>query len=127
MDVSTCNLPISSKVFYVKILNNNEMVRWQKNNSFANFGCSVGLQRFANVLFCGLGFFVFVRGEKKQNRFPRTAPTYLRSTKPINPFFVINSILFYCVNVSSWWFCTLAYNGLQYGVGGVFETRLYPP
>ncbi|MDD4209656.1 MAG: hypothetical protein PHI52_04885 [Bacteroidales bacterium] len=65
----------------------------KKNSSFANFDLWVGSW--------GLQMCCFVRWEKKQNKFPRTAPTYQRSTKPINPFFVIISIFLYRINVSS--------------------------
>jgi hypothetical protein len=73
----------------------------------AGLACS-GLQMCCFV--GGVSSF-FVRGEKNKINFHQTAPTYQRSTNPVNLFFVITSILFYRVNVSSWWFSTLAYNG----------------
>jgi len=71
--------------------------------------CGAGLQRFANVLFCGWGFlFLCVRGEKINS--PQTAPPYQRSTNPVNPFFVIISIHFLSCQSVELVLLTLAYN-----------------
>jgi hypothetical protein len=96
-------------------------VGWEDCTLWQSFGIRVGfpmnrdkLWGFANV--CNVdGVSFFLRGgEKKQNKFPRTAPPYQRSTNPINPFFLIISIYLYRINVSSWCFSTLAYNGWRY-------------
>jgi len=65
-----------------------------KNNSFAKFGLQGCLQRFANVLFCGRGFFFLCVGGKKQNKFPRTAPPYQRKTRLINPCLLLFQFLY---------------------------------
>ncbi|MGF7141497.1 hypothetical protein [Roseimarinus sediminis] len=80
----------------------------QENNSFANFGLQGWLTAICKCVFLGAGVsFFYVREKKKQNKSQQTAPPYERSTIIINPFFVIISIFFYRINVSSW-FLTLA-------------------
>jgi len=67
--------------------------------------CRAGLQRFVNVLFCGVGLFVFAWGRKTN----QNALLCQRNTNPVNPFIVIISIFSYRFNVLSCVF-TLAYN-----------------
>jgi len=58
----------------------------QKKQLFCKLWFAGRLVGFANVLFVGWGFFFFVRGEKKQKKFPCITPTYPQSTNPIIPF-----------------------------------------
>jgi hypothetical protein len=51
------------------------MRAFAKKTLFQTLVCRAGMQRFANVLFCGLGFFCLCVRKKKQNKFPQTAPT----------------------------------------------------
>jgi hypothetical protein len=62
--------------------------RWQKNNSFANFGLQGWLAAVCKcvVLVGGVSSF-FARGRKNKINFPQTAPPYHLSTNPINLFF----------------------------------------
>ena len=87
---------------------------------FAELACS-GLQMYCFVEGFTLFFFM---GEKNKINSPQTAPPYQRSTNPVNPFYVIISIFFYRINVSSWFF-TLAYNvSAAWRSGGLRSTKL---
>jgi hypothetical protein len=100
----------------------------KKTTLLQTWVCRAGLQRFANVLFCGRGFFFLCAGEKKQNKFPRTAPPYQRSTNPINPFFAIISIFFQRINVSSWWwFSHTCLQRFEYEAAGIFKASSVSP
>jgi hypothetical protein len=61
-------------------------VRKQNCSSFASFGFERRLVGLANVLQCGLGFFLlfFAGGRKKQNKFPSNLHC---PVKKLNPFF----------------------------------------
>ncbi len=88
--------------------------------------CRAGLQRFANVLFCGRGFlFLCLGGEKKQNKFPSNCTSLSTEHQSSQSVFVIISIFFYRINVSSW-FSTLAYNARGYETCRIAEMPLYP-
>ena len=110
---------------YPKVINRGR-VRWQENNSFRKKMVEALACAFLrDVLFCGRGFlFFFAGGRKNKINSPQIAPPYQRSTNPVNPFFVIISILIYRINVSSWWFSTLAYNSPINGVLLLF--LIYP-
>ena len=61
-----------------------------------SFGFCDGSWGFANV--CNVGWSLSLRLEKKQNKFPRNAPTYQRITRPINPYFYILIHIFQLLN-----------------------------
>ena len=74
------------------------IVRWQKNNSFANFGFRGWLAAVCKCVVLWAGFPLSLRGGRKNKiNSPQTAPPYQRSTYPVNPFFIIISI-FYIVS-----------------------------
>jgi hypothetical protein len=62
----------------------NNGVRWQENSSFGNFGLRVGSWGLQMCCFVRWGFFVFARGEKKQNKFPSNLHC---PVKKLNPFY----------------------------------------
>ena len=71
-------------------------MRWKKTALLHTLAYRVALQRFANLLFCGLGFICLC--EEKKQKIPRIAPAYQRSTGPINPLFYIVIYTFSTVN-----------------------------
>jgi hypothetical protein len=83
--------------------------------------CRAGLQRFANVLFCAVGFLLSLRGgEKKQNKLPSIC-TDLFTKHQINKFFfLLINLLFQSIE-----FClfTLAYNVLALGAVAGFGAQ----
>ncbi|MCB0749801.1 MAG: hypothetical protein KDC90_20270, partial [Ignavibacteriae bacterium] len=84
----------------------------KKTTLLQTLDCRAGLQRFANVLFCAVGFLLSLwGGEKKQNKLPSIC-TDLFTKHQINKFFfLLINLLFQSIE-----FClfTLAYNGLVY-------------
>jgi len=76
------------------------IVRCYKTTFLQILVCRDVLQRFANVLFCAVWFLCLNAGGEKQNKFPRTAPTYQRSVNPVKKFYIIISESLYDGNVS---------------------------
>jgi len=62
-------------------------VRWQKNNSFANFGLQGWLAAVCKCVVLWAGFPLSLRGGRKNKiNSHQTAPPYQRSTNPVNSF-----------------------------------------
>jgi hypothetical protein len=82
--------------------------------------CRAGLQRFANVLFCVVGFsFFFVCWEKKQNKFPSNCTALSTEHQSNQSVFSNYFNLFISYQCDEMRFFTLAYN-----VGVSFEADL---
>jgi hypothetical protein len=78
---------VMQKSKWLHLIYKNAVERWQKKNSFANFGLQGWLAAVCK-LFCFVAGFPLSLpgGEKKQKHSPQTAPPYQRSTNPVIRF-----------------------------------------
>ena len=76
-------------------------MRWQKNNSFVNFGLQSWLATVCKCVVLWAGFpFSLCGGRKKQNKFPSNCTALSTEHQSNQSVFCNYFNLFYCINVS---------------------------